>query len=155
MLLICCGGCTNQNASQEPICNADNCSNKCKKTISSYGIYGDYCEEHTCTAEGCDLYKNIEDIYCSLHTDQQILLTDLQIQESKQLVKEYCQEMIGKHSYILAVNLFNKEPKTNEQYIYFDCNVVREDSDTNFGTIYLYLTDDDEIKIKGLEYEIK
>lgn len=153
-LFIFVVGCANKKStSQEPICKVSDCTNICIKTMPSYGIYGDYCSIHTCLIDDCDMYKDATEKYCSWHTEQQIQLSETQVQEVKNVVDLYCKKLMTEHTYILAVNLFHEEPKISNQDIYYKCNVVRDDNDTNLATIYLYITDDGTVKIKELKYD--
>lgn len=158
ILLVFLAGCysdkrNNNNMTQTTICKVENCSNICERRNKNSSIYLDYCKEHLCKEEYCGSPKDIGNDYCSFHKILQIQLSDEQITEAQKLVDEYCKKIMSKQSNILAINLFHDKPKTTSQYIYFDCNVVREDSNTNLATIYLYLTSEGDIKIKELKYD--
>ena len=82
-----------------------------------------------------------------------ITLSETQEKEMKKKVDDYCNTLIKRHPEILAINLFSEKPKVTPTKIYYECNVVRSDSDTNLATIYLYNTEDGGFEIDGLEYD--
>lgn len=136
---------------KEVICSQKNCNNFKIKN-------GEYCSEHTCEVEGCFnekspgsnmCYSCIED---SLNNEsEEITLTESQVSEAKQVIKEYCDDLMGKQSNILAINLINKYPEYVSEYsCSFRCNVVREDDNTNLGTIYLSINNDGSFKVDRL-----
>ena len=58
---------------------------------------------------------------------------------------------MSKQSYILAINLINEYPEYVSEYsCSFRCNVVREDDNTNLGTIYLSINNDGSFKVDRL-----
>lgn len=155
IILTLFSGCSNnKNESEIPICKIENCNNPCLKyKIGHESYYSSYCEDHTCKEEGCGGQKNPNDDYCSLHIEEQIKLTDSQIEEVKELANKYFEQLITKQSNILAINMINDTPKTTKNNISFRCNIVREDSDTNLATLYIYITDDGVFKVHKLEYD--
>lgn len=147
-------GCTNNtNRDEVPICKVDSCNNKCSQIVQNSSVYGNYCKDHTCKEDGCTNLKNEDEYYCSFHTEQQIQLSDSQIEDVREVANEYFEELISKHPSILAINMINDNPKTTIKNISFRCNVVREDSDTNLATLYIYITDDGVFKVDKLEYD--
>ena len=147
-------GCTNNtNRSEVPICKVDSCDNKCVKVVQNSSVYGDYCKDHTCKEDGCTNLKNDDGYYCSFHTEQQIQLSDSQIEEVREMTNKYFEELMSKQPNILAINLIGDNPKTTTNSISFRCNIVREDSDTNLATLYIYITGDGVFKIDKLEYD--
>ena len=80
-------------------------------------------------------------------------MTETQEKEIKKIVDNYCKTIIEKHHGILAINLFSEAPIVTPSKIYYSCNVVRSDSDTNLATIYLYATENGGFEIDGLEYD--
>lgn len=138
---------------KELICSEKNCNNFKIKN-------GEYCSEHTCEWEGCTSPKGAgKTHYCYYHAEQnalnnqseEITLTESQVSEAKQVIKEYCEDLMGKQSYILAINLINEYPEYVSEYsCSFRCNVVREDDNTNLGTIYLSINNDGSFKVDRL-----
>lgn len=138
---------------KEVICSQKNCNNFKIKN-------GEYCSEHNCEWEGCTSPKGAgKTHYCYYHAEQsalnnesaEITLTESQVSEAKQVIKEYCEDLMGKQSYILAINLINEYPEYVSEYsCSFRCNVVREDDNTNLGTIYLSINNDDSFKVDRL-----
>lgn len=142
------------------ICKVENCNKPCiSYKIGHETFNGSYCEEHTCIETDC--YNGIEfDKYCTYHKskndyeEQNIInLSDSQIEEIKNVVDEYCELILSKHSNILAINLINDTPETGTMYIKYRCNVVREDSNTNLATIYILMQNDGTFKVTELEYD--
>ena len=147
------------------ICKAENCNESCiSYKIGHETFNGSYCEKHTCTETDC--YNGIEfgqfgdGKYCVYHKSKndyeeqnKIILSNSQIEEIKKVVDEYCELIMSKHSNILAINLINNTPETGAMYIKYRCNVVREDSNTNFATIYILMQDDGIFRVTELEYD--
>lgn len=146
-------GCAdNEDEAKIRICEVENCTNPCMEYKIGYEtFYRFYCEEHSC--KECGGQKEINDELCSFHLEQQIKLTDLQIEEIRSIVDDYITQIKCNYDYILAINIINDIPKTTTHDIKFRCNVVRTDSDINLATIYLYMTDDGVFKIDKLEYD--
>ncbi len=139
----------------ETTCSLDNCDNKRIKN-------GKYCLEHTCETEGCVNKKAPGSYSCySCHEDSRnnqnddtITLTDSQVNSAKQLIQDYCETLMKKQSNILAVNLINEYPEyVSEHSCSFRCNVVREDDDTNLGTIHLTINKDGTFEVDKLMYD--
>ena len=140
----------------ETTCSLKNCDNMRVKN-------GKYCPEHTCEWEGCTDKKGIgKTHYCYYHVEQnalnnkieEITLTDYQVNQAKQVIKEYCETLMEKQSNILAVNLLNVYPEYVSEYsCSFRCNIVREDDNTNLATIYLSINNDGTFKVNRLMYD--
>ena len=138
----------------ETTCDLDNCYNARVKN-------GKYCSEHTCESDGCvnkkspgsDMcYSCIEDSWNN--QSEEITLTDSQVKKAKQVIEEYCDNLMDKQSNILAVNLINNYPEYVSEYsCSFRCNVVREDNNTNLATIYLSINDNGDFKVDRLMYD--
>lgn len=136
---------------KEAICNQRDCNNVKVKN-------GKYCSDHTCEAERCFnekspgsnmCYSCIEDSWNN--ELEEITLTDTQVSKAKQAIKEYCEDLMEKQSYILAINLINGYPEyVSENSCSFRCNVVMEDDNTNLATIYLSISDIGDFKVKRL-----
>ena len=153
------------SSKDEYICKAENCNEPCISYKIGYETFnGSYCEEHTCIETDC--YNGIEfgqfsdGKYCTYHNSQidyqevnKIILTDSQIREVQNIVDEYCESLMSKHSNILAINFINDTPETGTMYLKYRCNVVREDSDTNLATIYVLMHDDGTFRVTELEYD--
>ena len=141
---------------KEVICSKKNCSNFKIKN-------GEYCSEHNCEWEGCTSPKGAgKTHYCYYHAEQnalnnqskEITLTDSQVKKAKQVIEEYCDNLMDKQSNILAVNLINNYPEYVSEYsCSFRCNVVREDDNTNLATIYLSINDNGDFKVDRLMYD--
>ncbi len=151
-LFVGCSKSDSEQELQDLTCRVDGCNSKCTKIMSGY-IYADYCKVHLCEEEDCMLCKNNEGKYCSFHSLQIITLSETQEKEIKKLVDDYCNTLMKKHSGILSINIFNESPIITPTKIYYDCNVVRSDSDTNLAKIYLHITEDGIFEIDGLEYD--
>lgn len=86
--------------------------------------------------------------------EDRLELTDSQISEIKQVVKEYTDNLMEKQDNILAVNLLGDVPSSvYKTGITFNCNVVRTDSDTNLATIYIVMNSDGSFKVQSLMYD--
>lgn len=139
----------------ETTCSLDNCDNT---RING----GKYCSEHTCETEGCtnkkapgsySCYSCREESFNNLD-NQEVVLTDSQVQKAKEAVKEYTKKLMDKQSNILAINLINDYPEYVSEYsCSFRCNVVREDDNTNLATIYLSIDSDGNFKVSSLMYD--
>ena len=159
-LIIMCTlftGCTNnEKDSKIPICKAENCTNPCMNyKIGHETLYELYCEEHTCKEDGCSGQKNYNDDFCSFHMEQQIKLTDSQIEEIRLIVDDYIEQLKSKNNYILAVHLLDDEPYISVTSIKFSCLVIREDTngkDNGYLAIINIVKDEDSFKVTGLEY---
>lgn len=137
-------------------CEYSNCNNK---SIEN----GKYCIEHTCEWEGCTSEKGVgKTHYCYYHVEQNALqyqeenkikLTESEIIQVRKVADDYLKQLMEKQSNILAVNIINDNPETTTLYIKYSCNVVREDSDTNLATLYIYITSDGVFKVDKLEYD--
>ena len=140
-------------------------SNKCEhKGCNNSKIKGsNYCENHTCKWEGCNsesvpgmkyCYKHEEKYDKQITEEDKIELSDSQIENIKQVIKEYSDNLIEKQDSILAVNLLSDTPVTAYTTgITFNCNVVRTDSDTNLATIYVIMNNDGSFKVQSLIYD--
>ena len=138
----------------ETTCDFDNCYNARVKN-------GKYCSEHTCESDGCvnkkspgsDMcYSCIEDSW-NIQSEE-ITLTDSQVKKAKQVIEEYCDNLMDKQSNILAINLINNYPEYVSEYsCSFRCNVVREDDNTNLATIYLSINNNGDFKVDRLMYD--
>ncbi len=94
-------------------------------------------------------YSCIEDSWNN--KSKEITLTESQVSEAKQVIKKYCEDLMDKQSYILAINLINEYPEYVSEYsCSFRCNVVREDDNTNLGTIYISINNDGSFKVDRL-----
>ena len=158
MLLTLLTGCSNNaNSSnvEQTACGVENCNNLVVKNDYGHGVYsyGKYCEEHTCKEDSCGGMIQDNGDYCSVHAEKQITLSNEQLIEVRQVADEYIDQVMSIHSNILAVNIINDSPKLTTMYIQYRCNVVREDSDTNLATLYIYITDDGTFKVDKLEYD--
>ncbi len=139
---------------KEVICGKKNCNNFKVKN-------GEYCYEHTCNVEGCFnekspgseiCYSCIEDSWNN--KSEEVTLTDSQVNSAKQAIQDYCEALMKKQSNILAVNLINDYPEYVSEYsCSFRCNVVREDDDTNLGTIHLTINKDGTFEVDRLMYD--
>lgn len=138
---------------KEVICSQKNCNNFKIKN-------GEYCFDHNCEWEGCTSPKGAgKTHYCYYHAEQnalnneseEITLTESQVSEAKQVIKEYCEDLMGKQSYILAINLINDYPEYVSEYsCSFRCNVVMGDDNTNLATIYLSINSDGDFEVDRL-----
>lgn len=154
VLLTNLTSCVNNTKENEiPTCKFSNCENKCIKVAQNSSVYGNYCKDHTCIEDDCTNLKNENENYCSFHQEQKIQLSDSQIEKAREVANEYFEELIKNHSNILNVNIINNNPDTTTKNITFRCNVVREDSDTNLATLYIYITSDGVFKVDKLEYD--
>lgn len=141
---------------QNNICAIDNCNNK---RVAN----GKYCNEHTCEWDGCTAEKGIgKTHYCYYHVEQNALqyqetnkikLTESEIKQTRKVADDYIKQLMETQSNILAVNIINDNPETTTLYIKYNLNVVREDSDTNLATLYIYITSDGTFKVDKLEYD--
>lgn len=122
-----------------------------------------YCEKHTCQWDGCNSERAPGMKYCYYHEEEfdkqlaeedKLELTDSQISEIKQVIKEYTDNLMTKQNNILAVNLLGDSPSSAYKTgITFSCNVVRDDSDTNLATIYIVMNSDGSFKVQSLMYD--
>lgn len=148
-------GCAdNENESKIRICEVENCTNPCMEYKIGYEtFYRFYCEEHSC--KECGGQKEINDELCSFHLEQQIKLTDSQIEEIRSIIDDYITQLQSKNDYILAVHVKDK-PNTSVTNITFSCLVIREDTNgkTNGypATIYI-IKDGNSFKVKKLSYD--
>lgn len=138
----------NRDNKNESICKIEDCNNFSERIIP--GVYEDYCYLHIC--EECGSEKNEEDKYCSFHLEQQIKLSDSQINEINKVVEDYCEMLKSQNSNILEINLFTKEPQTTIHNIFFHCNVIREDSNINYAMIYI-IPNEKGFEVLKLEYD--
>ena len=139
---------------KEVICSQKKCNNFKVKN-------GEYCSEHTCEVEGCfnkkspgsDMcYACIEDSWNN--QSEEITLTDAQVSKANQVIEEFCEDLMNKHPYILAINLINDYPEYVSKYsCSFRCNVVREDDNTNLATLYLSISSNGDFKVNRLMYD--
>ena len=162
-LILFTGCSSNQSISEvetgTPICKVEGCNNPCKDIGTDYllYVYYDYCVEHACEEDGCGSEKESSEKYCTIHKKKHALeernsikLSDSQVKQARKVVDEYCDNLLSKHSNILAVNIINDRPETTPTSILFDCNVVREDSDVNLATIYVSLQENGSFKFDRL-----
>ena len=159
-LMVMLIGCSSKQA--ENVCQADECNNLCIiYRIANSKFYGVYCEEHTCIEQDCYSGREIgNNKYCTYHKlkyeqeeQNKIKLSASQITIIREIVDEYCELLISKHSNILAVNIINDIPETSSLYIKYYCNVVRKDSNINPATIYITIEEDGSFKVDNLEYD--
>lgn len=139
---------------KEVVCSQEKCNNFKVKN-------GKYCSEHTCEIDGCfnkkspgsDMcYSCIEDSWNN--QSEEVKLTDLQVSNAKQVIEDYCADLMDKQSYILAINLINDYPEYVSEYsCNFRCNVVRKDDNVNLATIYLSIDDKGDFKVNRLIYD--
>lgn len=138
------------------ICNFDDCN---KKRVEN----GHYCVEHTCEVDGCVEQRGIAQKLCYYHfekhinnyqTENEFILTDSQIRESRKVVDEYCNKLTSEHSNILSVNIINDNPNVvSKSYLTYDCNVILDGDNTNLGTIYVLISSDGTFKVSKLLYD--
>ena len=162
IVIIAVNGNLNKTTLKSDICSVDNCTNPITKEDLGYGVYSysEYCEEHTCQIQYCQLEKASNDMYCYPHArekqlieEKNLKLTNQQTNEARKVVDQYCQSLMSKHSNIRGINMINDTPETTETFVIFRCNVVRDDSNTNLATIYVKLQDDGAFKIDELKYD--
>ena len=136
----------------ETTCSLENCDDNRIKG-------GKYCYEHICETEHCVNQKSPGSYSCySCHEDSlneqdsgEVTLTDSQVDKAKQAVENYCEDLIKKQSYLLAINLINDYPEYISEYsCSFYCNVVMKDDNTNLATIHVKLQEDGTFKVDGL-----
>lgn len=145
------------------ICKTENCNEPCiSYKIGHETFNGSYCKKHTCAEIDC--YNGIElsDLdnskYCTYHKilhEDDIILSEQQIEEIKLIIEDYVTQLKSKNDYILAVHLLDDEPETSSVDIKFSCLVIREDTngkDNGYpATLYL-IEDGDSFKVTKLEY---
>lgn len=137
-------------------CEFDECNNKRLEN-------GEYCLEHTCEWEDCTSQKGVGKAkYCYYHVQQsalqyqkenQIKLSDSQLKDVRDVVDNYCKQLMSNQSNILEINFLSENPETSTLYITYRCNVVREDDDTNLATIYVSINKDGTFKVDSLMYD--
>lgn len=154
-LLTGCSNDINNSNDEQTLCGVENCNNIVIKNDYGHGVYsyGKYCEEHTCKEDSCGGMVQNNGDYCSIHIEKQITLSDEQLIDVREVADDYIGQLMSMHPSILAVNIINDTPKLTTMYIQYTCNVVREDSDTNLATLYIYITDDGVFKVDKLEYD--
>lgn len=162
IVIIVVNGNLNKTTLKSDICSVNNCTNQIAKEDLGYGVYSysEYCEEHTCQIQYCQLEKAPNSMYCYPHTrekqlneEKNLKLTNQQISEVRKVVDQYCRNLMSKHSNIRGINIINDTPETTENLIMFRCNVVRDDSKTNLATIYVKVQDDGMFKVDELKYD--
>lgn len=141
---------------KETTCEVNNCNNKQIKN-------GRYCIEHTCEVDGCTAQKAVAKSMCYYHfeehinnyqTENEFNLTASQLEEARKVVNDYCEKLVSEHSNILAVNIINDTPNiVTQSSLTYDCNVVLEGDNTNFGTIYVMISSDGTFKVNKLLYD--
>lgn len=154
-LLTGCSNDINNSNDEQTSCGVENCNNIVIKNDYGHGVYsyGKYCKEHTCKEDSCGGMVQNNGDYCSIHIEKQITLSDEQLIDVREVADDYIGQLMSMHPSILAVNIINDTPKLTTMYIQYRCNVVREDSDTNLATLYIYITDDGVFKVDKLEYD--
>lgn len=146
------------------ICKTENCNEPCiSYKIGHETFSGLYCEKHTCSETDC--YNGIElgDLdngkYCTYHKilhEDDIILSEQQIEEIKLIIEDYIKQLKSKNDYILSIHLLDDKPETSSVDIKFSCLVIREDTngkDNGYpATLYL-IGDGDSFKVTKLEYD--
>ena len=151
ILITLLSGCHNDKSQQE--CAVPNCERFCEN------MYDLYCLQHTCQKEGCFEKKWEEDEFCINHKDYNNpksktmpSATQNSIVEARDVVNDYCNALISKHSYIKEINMTEEYDITN-LYIVFHCNVIQKDNNVKPASIYVRLRQDGSFKVDELIYD--
>ena len=108
--------------------------------------------------EDCFSVTSYKGTFCAYHKEKysqenQIRLSDSQLKDVRDVVDNYCKQLMSNQSNILGINFLNENPETSTLYITYRCNVVREDDDTNLATIYLFINSDGSFEVDRLMYD--
>lgn len=125
-----------------------------------------YCEEHTCSWEGCTELKYAWKKYCSVHAEQNyeeaqkereanmIEFTESQLQQARSAVDEYIQLLMSKQSYIKDVSVHTKVEQNDLNDLHFFVTVFMDDDTYRKGKIWVgYSKDTDTFKVLSLLYD--
>lgn len=133
-------------------CAVPNCGNYCEN------LYGLYCPKHTCQKEDCFEKKWEDDEFCVKHeysnstSDTTLFTSPDSITKAREVVNDYCNNLLSKHSYIKSINVGEEYDVTN-LYIVFHCNVIQKDNKVRPASIYVLWCSDNSFKVNELIYD--
>lgn len=120
-----------------------------------------YCIDHICRWKGCKKGVEGDEIYCSFHykenkeneKNNKKTLTTAQSKKIKELIEDYCDELVEKQSDVISISVTYDNPLVFDDSAAYRCKVERISLGTNDATIYVNINGEDNFSIDCLLYK--
>ena len=117
-----------------------------------------YCSVHKCKWNECKVEAEIGGRYCSFHRKEdeknnKKTLTTAQSEKIKELIEDYCDELVEKQSDVISISVTYDNPLVFDDSAAYRCKVERISLGTSDATIYVNINGKDNFSIDCLLYK--